>query len=64
MRITVHVNGMTFKSKESDEEPAVVKSQLFDQLDKMNKLEFEADDGSYVLIGHEAFKKCILVVGG
>lgn len=62
MKITLHVNGMTFESPTTNEMSTEdAKSVIYESIESMNKLELECSDGSFVVIGEEALSNAILV---
>jgi hypothetical protein len=62
MKMTLHTNGLTFTSKVTDEVSVEeAKLSIYSVIEKMNKLEMECDDGSFVVIGEQALQNSILV---
>lgn len=62
MRMTLHVNGLTFESKSEDGvDKEEAKNSVFKLINEMDKLEMECSDGSFVVIGEEAMKRAVLV---
>ena len=64
MQLTIHINGLTFKSKATDEMTAEkAKSVFYEQFEKMNKLEMETEDGGFLIIGEQALQNAVLIFG-
>ena len=62
MQLTIYVNGLTFKSKQSNEMTAdKAKDVFYSQFEKMNKVEMELDDGGFLIIGEQALQNAVLV---
>lgn len=62
MKMTLHVNGLTFSSPVTDEvSVAEAKAAIYENIENMNKLEMECDDGSFVVVGEEALKSSVIV---
>ncbi len=62
MQLIIYVNGLTFKSKQSNEMTAEkAKDVFYSQFEKMNKVEMELDDGGFLIIGEQALQNAVLV---
>ncbi len=62
MQLTIYVNGLTFKSKQSNEMTAEkAKDVFYSQFEKMNKVEMELDYGGFLIIGEQALQNAVLV---
>ena len=62
MKMTLLTNGFTFTSKVTDEVSVEeAKLSIYSVIEKMNKLEMECDDGSFVVIGEQALQNSILI---
>lgn len=62
MKITLHVNGMTFESPTTNEvSTEEAKGVIYENIENMDKLEFLCSDGRYVVIGEKALSNAILV---
>ncbi len=62
MKITVHVNGLIFTSKVTDEmTPEEAKEAFFKDFEKMEKFTVKTKDGSFILFGKTALQNAVLV---
>ena len=62
MKLTLHVNGLTFESAITGEVSVeTAKGRLFDNLDELKKLEMKLSNGSFVIIGEGALKNSVLI---
>lgn len=62
MQLTIYANGLTFKSKQSNEMTAEeAKDVFYAQFEKMNKVEMELDNGGFLIIGEQALQNAVLV---
>jgi len=64
MRMTVYVNDMTFKTAViNDVSAQKAKDSLYRDIHSINKFSFEAQDGSFVVLGETALKDAVFVFG-
>lgn len=62
MQLTIYLNGLTFKSKVSNEMTAEeAKDVFYSQFENMNKVEMELDSGGFLVIGEQALQSAVLV---
>ncbi|MCP5079877.1 MAG: hypothetical protein GY951_17720 [Psychromonas sp.] len=62
MKMTLHINGLTFTSASTDEVSVVdAKATIYENLENMNKLEMECEDGSFIVIGEKALQGAVMV---
>lgn len=62
MKMTLHINGLTFTSRVTDEVSVNdAKSAIYENIEQLNKLEMECDDGSFIVIGEAALQNSVIV---
>lgn len=62
MRMTLHINGLTFVSKSTDDiSMEAAKLSFYSNIDKLNKLEMGCDDGRFIVIGKQALQNAIMI---
>jgi len=62
MKMTLHVNGLTFSSPPTDVvSVSDAKLAFYDNIQMMKKLEMECEDGSFIVIGEAALQNAVAV---
>jgi hypothetical protein len=62
MKITIHVNGMTFTTAiDSGMSAKEAKESVYENIEQMHKLEMTLDDGTFLVMGKEALSNSILI---
>ena len=63
MRMTTHVNGMTFESAESNKSSASEACNIFyEKLEAVESIQVKLKDGGFLIIGSEAVKNAVIIL--
>ncbi|MCP4100966.1 MAG: hypothetical protein GY750_06020 [Lentisphaerae bacterium] len=62
MKMTVHVNGLIFETPTTEEATVEeAKAAIYENIERLNKIEFETVDGSFVVMGEKSLQSAVLV---